>query len=253
MARDINRIRAEGAAWRLIRDYCIDSPGPTPVEDIAMDSGVLCLEGKLTGCLARLVRKGRRGVVRTNSNIREDGRRRFAIAHELGHWFLHESESQMFICTADDMRDYKGSPMEVEANIFASEFLMPTALFKPLSLNAEPLLSTISSLAKVFNTSLTATAMRFVDLNRHESILVLSSNGKVVWSKQKQDRSGLPRWLPPVDLARTRALPCCVFPARRSSAACSSRSTPLLPPSQTSGSFRSTPLALAKPRTREGF
>src|SRR4051794_28002180 len=103
--------------------YCLDKPAPVPVEDIAMDLGVLCLEAKLTGCLARLVRKGRRGIIRTDMKIREEGRKRFAIAHELGHWSLHESESQFFICTAEQMRDYKGSPLEVEANLFASELL----------------------------------------------------------------------------------------------------------------------------------
>src|SRR5437899_10626947 len=94
MARAINKIRAEGVAWRLTQDYCLDTPGPTPVEDIAMDRGVLCLEAKLTGCLARLVRKGKRGIIRTDVKIREEGRKRLAIAHELGHWFLHEAESQ---------------------------------------------------------------------------------------------------------------------------------------------------------------
>jgi hypothetical protein len=33
--------------------------------------------------------------------------------------------------------------------------------------------------------------MKFVDLNRHECVLVLSTAGKVVWSKQKGARSGL--------------------------------------------------------------
>jgi hypothetical protein len=40
MARAINRMQAEGAAWRLTQHYCLDTPGPTPVEDIAMDQGV---------------------------------------------------------------------------------------------------------------------------------------------------------------------------------------------------------------------
>src|SRR5690242_12696625 len=103
MARAINRMRAEGAAWKIGQEYCLDAPGPTPVEDIAMDNGVLCLEAELTGCLARLVRKGKSGIIRTKAGIREEGRKRFAIAHELGHWFLHEAESQMFICTAEQM------------------------------------------------------------------------------------------------------------------------------------------------------
>jgi hypothetical protein len=156
-----------------------------------MDRGVLCLEAKLTGCLARLVRKGKRGIIRTDLKIREEGRKRFAIAHELGHWFLHEAESQFFICTAEQMRDYKGSPMEVEANLFASELLMPTGLFRPLASDVEPRLERVETLAGTFNTSLTATAMKFVDLNKHECILVLSTSKVVSWSKQQRNRSGL--------------------------------------------------------------
>jgi len=191
MAREIHKIRAEGTAYRITQDYCLDKPAPVPVEDIAMDRGILCLEAKLTGCLARLVRKGKRGIIRTHSGIREEGRKRFAIAHEMGHWFLHEAESQFFVCTAEQMRDYKGSPMEVEANLFASEFLMPTALFRPLAHDVEPRLERIKSLAATFKTSLTATGMKFVDINKHECILVLSTNKAVAWSKQQGKRSGL--------------------------------------------------------------
>lgn len=191
MKRPIREMAAKGAAFRLTQEYCLDRPAPVPVEDIAMDQGVLCLEAPLTGCLARLVRKGKRGIVRTHAGIREEGRKRFAIAHELGHWFLHEAESQFFICTGEDLRDYKGSPMEAEANLFASELLMPTGLFRPLAQDAQPCLDQIKRLAGVFNTSLTAAGMRFVEENRHECILVLSSNGVVSWSKQKGSRSGL--------------------------------------------------------------
>jgi Zn-dependent peptidase ImmA (M78 family) len=180
-----------GRAWRLTQDYCLDRPEPVPVEDIAMDSGVLCLEATLTGCLAHLVRKGNRGILRTHNGIRESGRRRFAVAHELGHWFLHESESQIFICTGENMRDYKGSPMEVEANLFASELLLPTPVFRPLAESADPRLEIVKDLAGKFDTSLTATGMKFVDESQHECILVLSKGESVTWSKQKGKRSGL--------------------------------------------------------------
>lgn len=191
MAREINKIRAEGLAWRLTQDYCLTTPGPTPVEDIAMDRGVLCLEAPLTGCLARLVRRGNQGIIRTRAGIREEGRRRFAIAHELGHWFMHEKESQVFTCTAEQMRDYKGSPPGVEANLFASELLMPSFLFKPLAEDAPPSLQSVKTFAGKFGTSLTATGMKFVDVSHHECALVLSTHGRVVWSKQKGQRTGL--------------------------------------------------------------
>lgn len=189
--RPINHIRAQGSAWRLTQEYCLDTPGPVPVEDIAMDQGVICVQSNLTGCLARLVRKKNRGIIRTHEGIKEAGRRRFAVAHELGHWFLHEAEPQLFVCTAEDMRDYKGSPVEVEANVFASELLMPTCLFRPLAEKADPRLETVAGLARLFETSLTATAMRFIDANQHECILVASMNGRVAWSKQSGNRSGL--------------------------------------------------------------
>ncbi len=192
MMREINKIRAEGTAWRITQDYCIDAPGRLPLEDIAMDRGVLCLEAQLTGCVARLVRKGNRGIIRTHIGIREEGRKRFAIAHELGHWFLHVSETQrIYKCTEEQMRQYKGSPLEVEANIFAGELLMPTALFRPLAQNEEPRLDAVKSLATLFKTSLTATGIKFVDTNKHEIILVMSTGGKVTWSKQQGNRSGL--------------------------------------------------------------
>ncbi len=191
MPRAINKIRAEGTAWKIIQEYCLDQPDPVPVKDIAMDRGVLCLESVLTGCLGRLIRKGSRGIIRTDIRIREEGRKRFAVAHELGHWFLHEHESQYFVCTGEQMRDYKGSPVEVEANLFASELLMPTFVFRGLAESAEPRLSNIKNLACTFNTSLTASAMKFIDTNRNECALVWSTGGVIKWSKQQDRRSGL--------------------------------------------------------------
>ena len=47
-------------------------------------------------------------------------RRRFTVAHELGHWFLHKAEDRGTV----DFRDGNSTPKEVEANYFASELLM---------------------------------------------------------------------------------------------------------------------------------
>jgi len=162
-----------------------------PVEDIAMDQGVVCLEGPLEGCLARLVRKGKRGIIRTRRGIKEDGRRRFAVAHELGHWFLHENQSQFFICSSKAMSDYKGSPMEVEANLFASELLMPISMCRRLYAKLEPSMQLGCEVANLFGTSLTASLMRLIDVWNQECILVLAKDGVIMWSKQSDYKSGL--------------------------------------------------------------
>jgi Zn-dependent peptidase ImmA (M78 family) len=33
-------------------------------------------------------------------NIRSEGRKRFTIAHELGHYMLHRAEMDEFVCTS---------------------------------------------------------------------------------------------------------------------------------------------------------
>jgi len=58
-------------------------------------------------------------------------RRRFTIAHELGHFFLHEHEKLRvdqgtFVINRRDERSSTGTDIqEIEANAFAAELLMP--------------------------------------------------------------------------------------------------------------------------------
>ena len=72
-------------------------------------------------------------------NKRYVNRYRFSIAHELGHWYLHSnlfkkveykntSEWADFLCAIPD--DEKGY-LEIHANGFASELLVPTNLLIP--------------------------------------------------------------------------------------------------------------------------
>lgn len=191
MKTQIEATKAKGRAFRLTQEYFIDSPRPVPIEDIAMDKNVVCLDAPLTGCLARLIRKGANGVIRVSDQIQDIGRRRFAIAHEMGHWFLHEAFSQYFICTAEDMLDYSKSPLEAEANIFAAELLMPTFAFRPLAEGSAPSWTAISDLSDTFATSLTATALRFVEFSKVEVLVAFSRNGQIEWVKQKEFKSGL--------------------------------------------------------------
>nr|WP_186322946.1 ImmA/IrrE family metallo-endopeptidase [Paenibacillus xylanexedens] len=52
-------------------------------------------------------------------------RRNFTIAHELGHYFLHSKEKRDFVDRAIDMLDYEDKILEVQANAFASELVVP--------------------------------------------------------------------------------------------------------------------------------
>jgi len=61
-------------------------------------------------------------------------RRRFTIAHELGHWFLHQREQTSLFCRHGqvDERDERPPlpPIEEEANHFAAALLMPAEMVR---------------------------------------------------------------------------------------------------------------------------
>ena len=94
---------------------------------------------------------------------------------------MHEDVSQ-FMCSEEDMRDYGISPMEVEANAFASELLMPTFHFREACGKTLPSMAIVEQLADEFATTLTATAIRFADVSRHRIVIVWHFQGKVKWS-----------------------------------------------------------------------
>jgi Zn-dependent peptidase ImmA (M78 family) len=184
--REPKLIAAEGAAYFLIESCGISSAKEIVLEDIALSEGVTILDGGIQGAEARLARVGDKGIIRVRAGIAESGRRRFAVAHEMGHWKLHQNDSQWQFCAESDIREneirsYTESPLEIEANAFASELLMPTFLFRPRAEQVEPDLELIKVLAAEFDVTLTAAALRFVDESDAACMVVFSKNGKVAW------------------------------------------------------------------------
>lgn len=93
------------------------------------------------------------------------------------------------------MRDYGRSPMEVEANHFAAELLMPTGHFRDACGTGLPSFSLIEGLSEEFETTLTATAIRYADMTRHRVVVVWFHNGIVKWSYSKPEHN-LPYVMP---------------------------------------------------------
>lgn len=191
-ARTADLARAKAAAFQLTKRYGFLHPAKLKLEDIAWDRGVIVSTGKLDGSEARLIRKGKHGVIRIRADETELGRRRYSIGHELGHWELHK-ESQWLACSSEDLRDYKTSPLEAEANTFAAELLMPTCHVRERCEKSSPSLELVKSIADEFQVSLTAAGIRMIHLTRQECILVASKDRCVSWWVPKGDRFGV--WL----------------------------------------------------------
>lgn len=175
-------------AARMWRRYGYSHPSELVLEDLAFALGVLVVDDRLDSCEGRLVRDGERGIIRIRKGLLPVGRRRFVLAHEIGHWVLHRGNSQLSICTAGDMiASYSKSRVEAEANSFASALLMPEDLFKALRGSGEPTIDKLDQLREHFDTSLTATAIRWMDLAPDYCAVVVSSKGKIEWWRGSYD------------------------------------------------------------------
>jgi Zn-dependent peptidase ImmA (M78 family) len=176
-------IPSERAA-SIIQDLNIKYPSEIYIRDIAMSLGALVRERDLQGCEARLVRKGNMGIISVNAHIPEEGRKRFAIAHEIGHFILHRG-TQLILCNEDDMWLWKeNKTQEIEANEFAANLLMPQEIFVRLIKQGQPTLDTISDLAKDFRTTMTAAALRYVSFSKEPCAIVFSKDGVIKWYRK---------------------------------------------------------------------
>lgn len=169
-------------AARLWSLYGFKSPQELVIENLAMAMNIIVVDARLDSASARLVRQGDYGLIRVSDRLFLSGQRRFAIAHELGHFVLHKKVSQLLACTDADIRgSYRTSPFEIEASIFAGALLMPQELFETRTAKTVPTTEIIKGLADEFDTSLTATALRYVETSRDYCVVVVSENNKIRW------------------------------------------------------------------------
>jgi len=116
---------------RLLEECKIEKP-PVDVRRVARVLGATVREAQaendLSGFLHRIP-GGDRVLIGVN-RAHAPGRKRFTIAHELGHLLLHGTEDfhvdKGFQVYKRDARSTEGSDRsEIEANLFAAELLMP--------------------------------------------------------------------------------------------------------------------------------
>lgn len=155
------------------------------LELIARERGALVQDKSLKGAEARIAIAGRKAVITVSTLITDPRRRRFSIAHELGHFEMHRNHGNLALCTAADLEDWSakraGAEREQEANHFAAALLLPERFFEAPSRNKEPSLDFIAELADAFNVSLTATAMRFMQFTNEPCAIVFSKDGVIKW------------------------------------------------------------------------
>jgi hypothetical protein len=119
-------------------------------------------------------------------NFPDSPRGRFTLAHELGHYFIDEHRealvsgiigSQPSFCDAPS----KQAKREQEANLFASNLLMPHQRYTAFLRRARKRLSGIVDTAEKFDVSITSSAIRYVDDEIEPSTVVCWPRGEDRW------------------------------------------------------------------------
>ena len=172
----------EGRLAIALRD-ALQLPPQVDLEALAHELQLSILEVDCDSFDGALLRGNNQpsGRILVKSAIREAGRKRFTIAHELGHFVLHRE--QRISCSSDDIERWESDRADPErqADNFASELLLPsTEVLKQIG-NRWPSFQLVNSIAEVFATSLTATARRYCDVASQACALVWSVGGKIRW------------------------------------------------------------------------
>ncbi|NTW49025.1 MAG: ImmA/IrrE family metallo-endopeptidase [Chlorobiales bacterium] len=118
-------------------------------------------------------------------------RARFTMAHELGHYFIDEHRNALvsgFAPAHPSFCEYESeNVVEREADCFASSLLMPKLFFYRQAKASSPGIAGILHLKQYFNTSVTSTALRYVQSGRVPCMMMMWSNGNCIWKRSSGD------------------------------------------------------------------
>ena len=160
-------------ALEFLKKYGIDDY-PTPVEDIAIELGIQVVRGAAEWSESGfLLRDGENVVIGVNSR-NSPKRQRFTIAHELGHWLLHEGkplivDQSIMVNKRNDVSSQATDKQEIEANQFAAVILMPkrhvaSAIRQCAKRTFNSRDEFIAAMAKEFDVSAEAMSWRLINL-----------------------------------------------------------------------------------------
>ena len=160
------------------------------IEDVCRQLGIGSIEDRpVTSFEAALIMDANKafGSIVLAQGRRPE-RRRFSIAHELGHFLIptHMPEPGAgFSCTLDDLRTADPGKhdrrlrVETEANRFAANLLMPPVRIRSSLTSRNPDLAEVVRLANEFGVSREAMARGYIDAHRQTLAVVILHAGRI--------------------------------------------------------------------------
>jgi hypothetical protein len=181
----------EHYAKALLRTLNIQQP--VLLEELAKRIGLQIDEVNSSGFDGALLRLAGRpdGIIGVRKTIREKERKRFTIAHEIGHYVLPGHDAENPYCDADDVVAIgkEAEKLERAANKFAAEFLLPSPAVRRIVRRLGVSFETIRFVGQQFEASLTAAAVQCVKV-ADNGVLVMSKGGIVTSFEKGQNFGG---------------------------------------------------------------
>lgn len=165
----------EKKAEEIIRDYNPESFMPFPYEKIIQDKKDLKifmsddLPENISGIIKFLTKDNETAFYILINKTKPINRQYFTIAHEIGHYFLHQNKiknNENYIVEGENVLENTGvlyrndeiisTDLELEANAFAASLIMPARLVE----KAWNQLENIEKCAKLFKVSAEAMSIR---------------------------------------------------------------------------------------------
>jgi hypothetical protein len=180
--RNGKKMTDEGRLAIALRD-ALQLPPQVDLQTLAHELRLSILEVDCDSFDGALLRSNNQssGRILVKGAIREAGRKRFTIAHEIGHFILHRE--QQISCSSSDIERWGSDREDPErqADNFASELLLPSPEVLNQIGNRWPSFQLVTSIADFFGTTLTATARKYCDIATQACALVWSVDGKIRW------------------------------------------------------------------------
>lgn len=183
--KDIHNITEEDIALKAseLRDaWGIDSVSPVDnLVKLAEKNGVVISEANMSDKHLDAVSRWivDRPFIMLTDNGESAVRRRFNVAHELGHIILHNSVESIHDYSSQELK----STIERQANMFASHFLLPSQAFSDSLLSTN--LEYYVDLKKYWKVSIQAMVFKTHSLGLINDDQRLYLNKKISWKKWK--------------------------------------------------------------------
>lgn len=176
--------RGRLAAECLLREFGISDIQDIDIRDLVYARGIILQEKPIKNSDGRIVFGSKDTIITVNSQIEYEGRKRFTIAHELGHFELHHNKNTHWADNAASLDYYKKGDQESEANEFATELLIPRGVFLRKIEKRRFTPTLLVELANYFKVSVIAVVFRYLDLGQHPICLFQCYNNKVQYWKK---------------------------------------------------------------------